>query len=118
VVTNRGTGVAACIGDCPLCVDGAEGLNVYRLSNDRIFVRLRKTRGGYKFDRNPLSEDITLQRFSNANIVMAGSDGVGKLPEFLEAQMKSFRWPDIRKRIHQFIPRSHDDKTFCVIHIG
>jgi hypothetical protein len=118
VVTNHGTGVAACIGDCPFCVDGAGGLNVYRLSNDRIFVRLRKTRGGYKFDRNPLSEDITPQRFSNANIVMAGSDGVGELPEFIKAQMKSFHWPDIRKRIHRFISKRHDDKTFCVIHIG
>jgi hypothetical protein len=118
VVTNHGTGVAACIGDCPLCAGGADGLNVYPLNNDGILVRLRKVCGGYKFDRNSISADITLQRYTDANIVMAGSDGVGKLPEFLAAQMKSFSWPEIRKRIHRFIPKSDDDKTFCVIKIG
>ena len=118
LVTNQGSGVAACIGDCPLCIGTSDGLQVYRLSNDRVFVRLRKTGDSYRFDRNRISENIAFQRFCDATIVMAGSDGIGKLPEFLAAQIKSFRWPDIRKRIHRFIPKSHDDKTFCVIHIG
>ena len=118
LVTSSGAGVAACIGDCPLCVAGADGLNIYPLRNDRIFIRLRRVCGGYKFDRNRISADITLQRYTDAKLVMAGSDGVGKLPEFIEAQMKSFSWPEIRKHIHRFIPKSHDDKTFCVIHIG
>jgi hypothetical protein len=118
LVTNQGSGVAACIGDCPFCIGTTDGLHVYRLSNDRVFVRLRKTGDSYRFDRNRVSENIAFQRFCDATIVMAGSDGIGKLPEFLAAQIKSFRWPEIRKRIHRFIPETHDDKTFCVIHIG
>ena len=117
-VSKNGTGQAACIGDCPLCVCVNNDLQVYRLSNSRIFLRLRRLCDGYRFDLPCISGDISAQSFSDANLVIAGSDGVGMLPEFLKEQIKFFSWPIIRKRIHKFIPKSHDDKTFCVIHFG
>jgi len=117
-ISGNGTGQAACVGDCPLCVGADKDLHVYRLSNNRIFLRLRKLSDGYRFDRPCISKDISAQSFSNANLVIAGSDGVGLLPEFLKEQMKYFSWPVIRERIHKFIPNRHDDKTFCVIHLG
>lgn len=118
IVSARGIGQAACIGNCPLCIGKANSLQFYRLSNNSIFARLRRVSEGYRFDPASISEDIIVQKFKNANIVVAGSDGIGKLPEFLTEQMKSFSWTDIRKRIHRFIPKSNDDKTFCVINIG
>lgn len=118
LVSKSGTGQVACIGDCPFCVGGINGLRVYRLSNSRIFARLRRLSDGYRFDPVSVSEDIAVQRFTKASIVIAGSDGIGRLPEFLKEQMKSFSWAEIRKRIHRFIPNTHDDKTLCVIHIG
>lgn len=117
-ISGNGTGQAACVGDCPLCVGVDKDLHVYRLSNNRIFLRLRRLSDGYRFDRPCISEDISAQSFSNASLVIAGSDGVGLLPEFLKEQMKFFSWPVVRNRIHKFIPNSHDDKTFCVIHLG
>ena len=118
LVSGKGTVQVACIGDCPLCVGNNDELEVYRLSNNRIFLRLRKYGDGYRFDPGSISEVISTQSFSDANLVIAGSDGVGLLPEFLKEQMRHFGWSEIRKRIHRFVPRTHDDKTFCVIHLG
>jgi len=117
LVSNKGIGQVALIGDCPLCIGNDDGLKVYRLSNNRIFARMRRIPDGYRFDPSDISGEIITKKFTDTNIIVTGSDGIGKLPEFLEAQMKSFSWPDIRKRIHKFIPKSHDDKTFCLIHI-
>jgi hypothetical protein len=91
-------------------------MRVYRLSNNRVFLRLRRDDGAYSFDELVMQEVATTQ-FCGADLVVAGSDGVGLLPEIISSQSRKLSWQDIRKQVHHFSPKKHDDKTLCIIQV-
>jgi hypothetical protein len=116
VVTDQGAGQVACIGNPSLCVRTRGEMRVYHLSNNKFFLRLRRNGGAYSFDELVTREVATAQ-FCGADLVVAGSDGVGRLPEIMSRQAQNFGWREIRKQVHQFSPGKDDDKTLCIIQV-
>lgn len=111
--TNSSLQMAA-YGDSPFVVKFNETIKVYRPKNYRFFMRLRREADSYAFST---SRDIRAESFcfENTRFVVAGSDGIGKLPEMIEALSGKFEFSDIRKHFALYRPRTHDDKSVCIV---
>jgi hypothetical protein len=106
----------ACYGDSPVVVRCRD--NVYTVCRPepyRFFLRLRKQNDAYDDFVSSNQFKIRSEAYDNVSLVIAGSDGVGKLPEFIQAQGGMFSFAEIRSRLHRFDPRTADDKTLCII---
>jgi hypothetical protein len=119
IITNQGKGQIASIGDGPLCIKTKQtsDIKVYRPKSRRIFLRLRKNGQKTGFDELQKNIEVGTKTFTDADLIIAGSDGVGQLPEHISRQSKNMSWKEIRRQVSSYAPKKYDDKTFCVIQI-
>lgn len=107
----------ALYGDSPLVViakQKSDYIVVCRSDPYHFYMRLHRKDNNYYFST---STDIKIESkvYNDVSIVIAGSDGIGKLPELIKTQHATFPFQEIRDRIHKFIPKTHDDKTLCIL---
>lgn len=114
ILSQSGTLQVSFYGDSPLYVKQGENNTIIRESNYRFFLRLSKNGDEYTFTTSK-DHKIVSHVLENVDVVVAGSDGVGKLPEFIQAQSKSFPFRKIWNRLHKFSPQTNDDKSVCLL---
>lgn len=113
-LSQSGTLQVSFYGDSPLYAKQGENSTIIREVNYRFFLRLNKNGDEYTFTTSK-EHKIVSHVLENVDVVVVGSDGIGKLPEFIQAQSKSFPFRDIWNRLHKFSPQTNDDKSMCLI---
>jgi len=114
ILSRSGTLQVSFYGDSPLFVKQGESSTIIREPNYRFFLRLNKNGDEYIFTTSK-EHKIVSHVLENVDVVVAGSDGIGKLPEFIQAQSKSFHFREIWNRLHKFSPQTNDDKSICIL---
>lgn len=115
ILAQNGDFQGACYGDAPLLIKRyGESIKKVARNNYRFFMRLNKQGDKYKFTTSN-EHRIDFLCFNDVEIIVAGSDGIGRIPDLIEAQCRHFSFEEIRSRIYRFFPGTKDDKTLCIL---
>lgn len=114
VLTSNGILQVGCFGDSPFLIKKKNRTHLYRPKNFRFFMRLNREDNLYSFTT---SNEFAIEEYSFDEItfVAAGSDGVGRLLEFVHSMGPRFTFTRIRNKFSWFMPNTHDDKTLCIL---
>lgn len=114
VMTTCGSLQIGCYGDSPFAVKIDNEVQVVRPKNLRFFMRLNRDIDGYSFTT---SKEFATEGFcfDNVSLLIAGSDGIGRLPEMVKALIGELAFSEIRTQFSLYEPRTHDDKALCIL---
>ena len=114
VLTTSGYLQVACFGDSPLVVNSANEIKVVRPQNYRFFMRLNREANKYFFSTSK-TFNIETFYFEDTSFIVAGSDGVGRIPELVQALAGNFSFGEIRSKFALYNPNTKDDKALCIL---
>lgn len=114
VLTSAGQLQVGCFGDSPFLVQISNETRVVRPNNYRFFMRLINNEGHYYFTTSN-SYEIETYAFDDVRLLVAGSDGVGLIPELVKALSGKFSFSEIRSKFSFYDPRTKDDKVLCIL---
>lgn len=115
VLTVDGRLQVGCFGDSPFLVQVNNETRVIRPKNYRFFMRLTKDVEGHHRFITSNNHEIETYSFDEVRLVVAGSDGIGRIPELVKALSSDFSFSDIRRKFSFYDPRTKDDKALCVV---
>lgn len=114
VITTGGDLQVGCYGDSPFVVKAGNKTSIIRPENYRFYMRLNRESDIYCF-KTSNKHPIESYCFENVSYVVAGSDGIGRLPEFVKALDDNFSFGRIRNLLVPYEPNTKDDKAICLL---
>lgn len=114
VLTTNGYLQVVCFGDSPFVVNSANEIKVIRPQNYRFFMRLNRENNEYFFSTSK-TFNTEIFAFEDISFIVAGSDGVGRIPELVQALAGKFSFSEIRSKFALYNPNTKDDKTLCIL---
>jgi hypothetical protein len=116
VLTTNGHLQVGCYGDSPFLVKsvGVDEPKIIRPENYRFFMRLNRGADNYFFNT---SKNLNTESccFEGISLIVAGSDGIGRLPELVQALAGKFSFGEIRSNFALYDPNTKDDKVLCIL---
>lgn len=107
----------ACVvsaGDSVCVVKGTSGYRMWHpRQHARLFMRLHLQPGRYRFEADQ-QFSVEAADWLDVEQVIAGSDGIGKIPNLIEAQ-GTIPFPKLLSRILRLRTQKCDDKTMCIL---